>query len=150
MILKNAKIISFGDGFWKENRMKSGKEIDLYRNQNIPQNSKTIDRTMRLSGVVSHKSTDVRRKSYAKPNTIYRLGMRFAKELQNYRGEIRRNHKIGASYYLNWAIESKDTSRVLEWFLPLNVNKEQKKEIEWVVTDAAKLGITVQIFQIED
>ena len=108
--------LGLGKDFWARNRLASGNEIDQVREQNIPRNSKTIDRTVGMSCVVSHKSTDIRLKSYLLPGSIYRTGIRFCRELAIYGGEIRRNHKIGATYYLTWAVadpETKDRKSVV-------------------------------------
>lgn len=144
-------IISVGKGFWKEERKVSGKKLDLFRGQNIPHNSKTIDRTEGIAAVISHKSTDLRRKSYSRPKSIYRLGMKFVNQLRKYNGEVSRNLQIGATYHLYWAIENEDCPRILEWFIPAdNIKMDQAKMIDRVIIEAENLGVSVKIFLIPD
>lgn len=144
------QILDLGEGFWKENRRYSGKKIDIVRGQNIPSNSKTIDRTLYPSGIVSHKSTDVRAKSYSNPKSLYWLGMRFVNKLLEYRGEIRRDHKIGATYYLMWAVEESRVPRILEWFVPLDgISDQHKKMLKLVQIDAQKVGVEVKIILVK-
>lgn len=154
MIMKpslTVKEIDFGAGFWKKERKLSGKEIDRLRNQNIPHNSKVIDRTIMLDCIVSHKSTDTRCKSYHRPESLYRLGMKFVNELKNYKGEIRQDHKIKATYHLTWPIENPQCKRILEWFIPsfLN-NKEQELVLSRVIEDGLKQGVQVMLYEIID
>jgi len=95
-----AQNIDFGQDFWKGDRKASGRSIDGLRGQNIPFNSKIIDPTIGLDAVVSHKSTDIRLKSYLSAQRLYRLGTHFVRQLMNYNGEVRMGHKIGATYNL--------------------------------------------------
>lgn len=67
------RAIHMNDGFWRGNRLVTGKLIDEWFDQNIPGNSKAIDRTVGTNCVVSHKSTDLRPKSYRSPNRVYSL-----------------------------------------------------------------------------
>ncbi|MDO8459161.1 MAG: hypothetical protein Q7T07_19845 [Burkholderiaceae bacterium] len=110
------EVTSLGDGFWSRDRKKAGLLVDVLRGQNIPGNAKTIDRTLVPDGIVSHKSTDLRCKSYQSPRAVYRLGMAFARSVAQYQGEVRRNHKIKATYFLEWAVQRSDAPRILEWF----------------------------------
>lgn len=138
-----------GQGFWKKNRLVSGKEIDSIRGQNIPSNSKTIDRTKGINIIVSHKSTDVRLKSYIRPSAVFRVGMRYARQLATYKGETRRDLKKKATYFLTWPVEAKDCRRILEWFLPLDgVHPEQEQAIERVVNTACEIGVEVHVFRV--
>lgn len=143
--------LDFGAGFWRECRKQSGKRVDVLRGQNIPHNSRSIDRTLVPNGVVSHKSTDLRLKSYRSPATVYRLGIRFVYELLAYSGEIRCDHMKKATYHLHWAVEAADAVRVLEWFVPLSgVTAEQEAALARVV-DAAKIaGVRVDLFRVSD
>jgi hypothetical protein len=144
-------IVDFGAGFWKKERKLSGKEIDRLRNQNIPHNSRTIDRTIMLDCMVSHKSTDTRCKSYQHPQSLYWLGMKFVKELINYRGEIRRDNKIKATYHLTWLIENPNCKRVLEWFIPSSLNnKEQEQALLKVIEDGLQQGVEVILYRVLD
>jgi len=144
------EIVDCGRGFWLGDRMSSGKRIDALRNQNIPHNSRTIDRTVGLNGIVSHKSTDLRRKTYRSAQTVYRLGMRFVKEVQAYAGEVRCDHKKGATYHLHWAVEG-PALRMLEWFVPeTGVPEVGERALRQVVDDARQLSVTVVILRVPD
>ena len=141
--------LDFGAGFWSGDRRLSGKRIDVLRGQNIPGNSRVIDRTLVPRGVVSHKSTDVRCKSYRYPSSIYRIGMRFAQALAAYRGEIRQDHQRKATYNLQWAVEGHDVQRILEWFIPANdVSADHMRAVKRVVRDARDLGVKIQVLRI--
>jgi len=141
----------FGRGFWARDRLATGKEIDNLRGQNIPSNSRTIDRTTVPTSIVSHKSTDIRRKSYRRLSKVYRTGMRFATELSQYEGEIRKDHRKKATYHLHWALEMSECKRVLEWFIPLTgVADDQMQAVERVVRDAAALGVEVNVYRVLD
>lgn len=143
--------INFGNGFWRDDRKISGKRIDVLRKQNIPHNSRCIDRTVGGNCVVSHKSTDLRLKSYRSPQTVYRLGMRFVAQLLAYAGEVRCDHKKKATYHLHWAIEAPDAQRILEWFVPLaGVTSEQEAILQRVIDDSKAAGVTVALFRISD
>lgn len=140
-----------GRGFWRKNRLASGKEIDSIRGQNIPSNSKTIDRTEGLNVMISHKSTDIRLKSYIRPRAVYRIGMRYVRQIASYNGEVRKDHKKKATYHLHWAVETEDSKRVLEWFLPLKgVANEQEVAIHKVVVEAGELGVDVHVFRVPE
>ena len=142
--------LDFGCGFWKENRLQSGKRIDVLRGQNIPQNARAIDRTIGLDTVISHKSTDLRLPSYRSSRCVYRLGMRFVRALAAYQGEVRRDHRRKATYYLTWAVEG-GGPRILEWFIPeVGVSPEQEEAVSQVMCDAANLGVTVKLFRVKD
>jgi hypothetical protein len=142
------ELIDLGSDFWSKDRRRSGQEIDVIRGQNIPANSKAIDRTIGMSGVVSHKSTDLRCKSYRSPSTVYRLGMSFVDSIARYKGEIRRNHKLQATYFLSWAVEQPDANRVLEWFIPVaGVSAQQESALARVVSDGAARGVDVKLFR---
>lgn len=131
--------------------MVSGKRVDVLRGQNIPHNSRSIDRTLVPNGVVSHKSTDLRLKSYHSPRTVYRLGMRFVREVQDYSGEIRCDHKKKATYHLHWAIEAPDAARILEWFIPARgVSNEQECSLRQVIDEAKTAGVVVKLFRVRD
>jgi len=141
----------FGENFWKRNRMASGKSIDQLRGQNIPHNSKSIDKTSGLACIISHKSTDIRRKSYTNPKSIFRLGMRFVHDLAIYQGEVRRDHKIGATYHLHWATDNPDCKRILEWYIPASIIPEEKiNAIKKVIITAKAHGVKVNIYTILD
>ena len=143
------EVVDFGDDFWKRDRRQSGKDIDVIRGQNIPTNARVIDRTLVPSGVVSHKSTDLRCKSYRLPRSVYRRGMKFVKDLANYTGETRQDHKKGATYYLHWALDGKESKRVLEWFVPSNgVSKDHENALDKVIQDAKECGVVVKIFRV--
>lgn len=147
----NRSPLDFGSGFWREERLLSGKRIDVLRGQNIPHNSRSIDRTLVPNGIVSHKSTDLRLKSYRSPRAVYRLGMRFVREIQDYSGETRCDHKKKATYHLRWAIETSSAVRILEWFIPAKgVSEEQEFSLTQVVNDAKAAGVTVKIFRVND
>lgn len=151
MLFNEENILDFGEGFWKADRMRSGKKIDQLRNQNIPHNSKTIDKTAGLDCIISHKSTDLRRKSYLDSRTVYRLGMKYIQQLANYQGEIRRDHKIGATYHLHWATDNPDCQRILEWFIPSYViPQELYNTLQKVIEEAALKKIKVIIYPILD
>jgi hypothetical protein len=146
-----AKQIDFGAGFWTMDRKSSGKNIDVLRGQNIPGNSRTIDRTIGLGCIVSHKSTDFRLKSYQPANRIYHLGMHFVRHLLKYKGEIRMDHKIGATYNLQWAVEVPECKRILEWFIPdCERSDAVEQALNRVVTNAAIAGVEVQLFKVKD
>lgn len=143
--------IDFGRGFWRECRRLTGKRIDSLRGQNIPHNSRCIDRTLVPNGVVSHKSTDLRLKSYRSASTVYRRGMKFVAELVEYEGEVRCDHKIKATYHLHWALEGTEVLRVLEWFVPATgVLDEQAAALKRVVQDGLTLGIRVEIYRVAE
>ncbi len=145
------EILDFGVGFWQKNRLLSDKEIDKIRGQNIPHNSKAIDRTISLNCIVSHKSTDLRRKSYKSPRSIYRFGMQFVHDLKNYKGEIRMNHNIKATYNLHWATEDPNCSRILEWFIPFyEISEELDNTLQQIIADSLKIGVTVYIYKVLD
>ena len=143
------EVISLGEGFWTQDRRKSGLHVDVLRGQNIPGNSKAIDRTLVPDGIVSHKSTDLRCKSYQSPRVIYRLGMAFARSVADYKGEVRRNHSLKATYFLEWAVQRPDAPRILEWFVPKEgVGPEQELALGRVVEDGARLGVEVKLFRV--
>jgi hypothetical protein len=143
--------VDFGSGFWREQRMVSGKRIDVLRGQNIPHNSRSIDRTLVPNGVVSHKSTDLRLKSYRSPRTVYRLGTRFVREVQEYSGEIRCDHKKKATYHLHWAVEAPGAARILEWFIPAcGISNEQECSLKQVIDEAKTAGVLVKLFRVRD
>ena len=139
-----------GPGFWKKNRLQSGKEIDAALDQNIPHNAKTIDRTVGQVGVVSHKSTDLRLKSYQSMARVYWIGMRFVKTLVAYEGEVRRDRQKQATYHLHWALEGNEVSRVLQWFVPDELTLQQEETLQRVIDDGKLLGVDVQILRIPD
>jgi hypothetical protein len=144
-------LVDFGNGFWCECRKLSGKRVDVLRGQNIPHNSRSIDRTLVPNGVVSHKSTDLRLKSYRSPRTVYRLGMRFVREVREYSGEIRCDHKKKATYHLHWAIEAPDAARILEWFIPASgISDEQECSLKQVIDEAKTAGVIVKLFRVCD
>lgn len=148
---ENDETVNFDKGFWAEDRMWSGKRIDALRGQNIPFNSRTIDRTLVPRGVVSHKSTDVRCKSYRSAESVYRLGMRFVRELLRYEGEVRQDRKRKATYHLAWAVAGCAPSRVLEWFVPaIGVSPQHKGCLDRVVREARTLGVEVRVFRVEE
>jgi hypothetical protein len=143
--------LDFGKNFWKIDRKLSGRNIDAYRDQNIPFNSKTIDRTVGQAGVVSHKSTDIRLKSYQSQARLYSLGMWFARQLAAYKGEVRMDHQIGATYNLQWAVESPEATRTLEWFIPEHeLSLSHENTIRRIIAGAALLNITIKIFPVLD
>ena len=143
--------LDFGCGFWKTDRKTSGKNIDVLRGQNIPGNSKTIDRTIGLGCVVSHKSTDLRLKSYQPANRAYQLGMHFVRQLVRYKGEVRMDHQIGATYNLQWAVETENATRILEWFVPdFAMDALIEKELLRVIKNAKGFGVDVQIYAVKD
>lgn len=145
------EICDLGRGFWKKNRLASGKEIDSLRGQNIPFNSKTIDRTEGLNVAIGHKSTDIRLKSYVLPSAVYRIGMRYVRQLALYTGEVRRDLKKKATYHLHWAVEAEGSKQILEWFIPLEgVANEQEVVIHKVVTEAVELGVDVRVFRVAE
>lgn len=144
------KPIHIIDGFWRGNRLATGKLIDEWFGQNIPSNSRTIDRTVGTNCVVSHKSTDLRLKSYTSPNRVYSLGISFVKTLSNYSGEVRRNRKIRATYDLRWAVDSSDSRRILAWFVPLDIPEGHERMLERVVRDAEDYGVEVEIFRVSE
>jgi hypothetical protein len=147
----DAEPLDFGRGFWRECRRLSGKRVDSLRGQNIPHNSRCIDRTLVPKGVVSHKSTDLRLRTYRSPATIYRRGMAFVTELAAYKGEIRCDHKKKATYHLHWAVEEPDARRVLEWFVPASsVRKEQEIALQRVVDDAKSRGVRVELYRVAE
>ena len=143
------EVINLGEGFWAQDRRKSGLQVDVLRGQNIPGNSKAIDRTLVPDGVVSHKSTDLRCKSYQSPRVIYRMGMAFVRSVADYKGEVRRNHSLKATYFLEWAVQRAEAPRILEWFVPLEgVTTEQGLALCQVVEDAARLGVEVKLYLV--
>ena len=147
----NGRPLDFGAGFWRERRMVSGKRVDVLRSQNIPHNSRCIDRTLVPNGVVSHKSTDLRRKSYRSATMVYRRGMNFVADLVAYKGEVRCDHKKKATYHLNWALEGAEAPRVLEWFVPASgVSDEQAAALKRVVQDGATVGVRVEIYRVAE
>lgn len=144
-------VINFGRGFWCECRRLTGKRIDVLRGQNIPHNSRCIDRTLVPKGIVSHKSTDLRLKTYRSPCSVYWRGMRFVAELAGYKGEIRCDHKKKATYHLHWAVEEADAPRVLEWFVPASgVAAEHELALNRVVADAKLRGVRVELFRVAE
>jgi hypothetical protein len=141
--------IDLGLTFWDGERKLAGKRVDLLRGQNIPSNARTIDRTVGLFCVVSHKSTDLRCKSYKLPSKVYCLGTSFVRSIAGYKGEVRKDHKIKATYYLNWAVESLDSTRVLEWFVPLHgVTAEQEESLRRVVAYGVTHGVEVRVMRV--
>lgn len=141
--------VDFGRGFWLQRRMTSGASIDRIMGQNIPCNSRVIDRTELPNSIVSHKSTDLRLASYRNLTRVYRLGMNFVKSLANYKGEVRMDHRKKATYHLHWAIERDDCKRILEWYIPADgLSNEQESIIEKIVTDAEILGVIVKIIRV--
>lgn len=141
----------FGKGFWHDQPFKRGKLIDVLRNQNIPHNSKAIDRTESLDSIISHKSTNLLNKSYENPSTIYRLGLRFVKQLKMYKVEIRRNNIIGATYHLHWATDNPDCKRILEWFIPdTEISKAKTEAIKKVIEEAELQNIKIDIYAVRN
>lgn len=143
------EILDLGSDFWLRDRLKSGQEIDRLRGQNIPFNSRVIDRTDGISCVVSHKSTNLLCLSYQSPRAVYRLGMSFVRDLAAYQGEVRRNRKIKATYFLSWALQGPNPRRILEWFVPYSgVTGGQEEALELVVSEALALGVEVRVFRV--
>jgi hypothetical protein len=141
----------FGAGFWLSDRRLSGKRIDVLRGQNIPHNAKVIDRTIGANCVVSHKSTDLRLKSYRSPRAVYRLGMHFVRQLCAYRGEVRCDHRLKATFNLHWGVEDPSARRFLEWFVPqTGISAEQEDALAQVIEEASKLDVRVVIIRIPD
>lgn len=141
----------FGSGFWLSERRLSGKRIDVLRGQNIPHNAKVIDRTIGADCVVSHKSTDLRLKSYRSPRAVYRLGMQFVRHLCAYRGEVRCDHRLKATFNLHWAIEDPNARRILEWFVPqTGISAQHQDALTRVIGEASKLDVRVVIIRIPD
>lgn len=150
-LMRIGQTIDLGSGFWRRNRLESGASIDGLRGQNIPFNSKVIDRTEGLERIVSHKSTDVRLPSYRKPGAVYRIGMRFVRALAAYQGEVRCDHRKKASYHLHWMVEDPKAERLLEWFVPeTGVSEKQEDEMERVVTEGAMRGIKIAVLRVPD
>lgn len=143
-------VVDFGPAFWREDRRRSGRRIDVLRGQNIPSNSRTIDRTLVPKGVVSHKSTDLRLKSYQSPASVRRLGLKFARDLRDYTGEVRRDRQIKATYHLHWAVEGGQVQRTLEWFVPATgVSEGQESALAEVAAEASKLGVALRLFRVK-
>lgn len=138
------------DGFWRENRLASGRSLDALFGQNIPSNAKTIDRTVGTHRIVSHKSTDLRLKSYRNPGRVYRLGMSFVQSLIDYQGEVRRDRKLKATYHLYWATEHPECERVLAWFVPQFVGEDHETAIARVVRDARRRAVEVVVYRVAD
>lgn len=140
--------INLGPTFWTVERRLAGRQVDMLRGQNIPSNARVIDRTVGLSSVVSHKSTDLRCRSYTVPSAVYCLGTSFVRSLAAYQGEIRKDHKIKATYFLGWAIESPDSKRVLEWYVPLHgVTREQEESLQRVVEYGRTRRVEVKVMR---
>lgn len=128
-------ILDDGRGFWRGNRLRSGKCIATVRARNIPHNARVIGLTIDLDIVVSHKSADLRRPSYRSAGRVYRVGMRFVRVLAAYTGEVRCDHQKKATYYLHWVIQGHGP-RILEWFLPeAGIRADQEAALTRVVTD---------------
>ena len=102
-----------------------------------------------MSTVVSHKSTDLRCKSYRSASVVYGLGTSFVRSLAAYEGETRQNHKIKATFHLGWAVASPNAFRVLEWFVPLDgVTEEQEASLLRVVEYGQIRGVTVNLMRV--
>lgn len=140
------QVLDFGRAFWSDPPFRRGKQLDDLRRQNIPHNSRVIDRTDG-SNMVSHKTTDLRCPTYQSGPRVYHLGMGFVRDLAAYRGEVRRNWKIKATYYLDWCIEE-NGRRTLEWFVPDALTAAQEEALATVVKDAVPLGVTVVVFKV--
>jgi hypothetical protein len=145
------EILNLGKGFWEIDRKLSGKEIDIIKGQNIPSNSKTIDRTLVPNGIVSHKSTNLRLKSYQSTSRIIYIGCEFINKLLEYKGEKRRDRKLKASYYLNWAIDKPESPRILEWYIPVSgITSEQEKALLKVKKYALENKVILMIIGVLD
>lgn len=140
------------EDFWDQNRLQSGRQLDSILGQNIPFNSKTIDRTDGLHSYVSHKSTDLRRKTYRSLARIRYIGKHFVRVLSAYKGEVRQDHKLKATFYLMVAPfvdAGAEPIKILEWYLPKSgVTKEQITAVEEVAAYGARWGIDVRVFRI--
>ncbi|GEM_PF-3194860 len=100
-------------------------------------------------GVVSHNSTDLRCRSYQSPRVIYRMGMAFVRSEAHYQGEVRRNHSLKATYFLEWAVQRPGVPRILEWFIPSEgVTAAQELALRQVVAEGARLGVEVKLFRV--
>lgn len=141
--------VNLGLDFWNVERKLAGKQLDVLRGQNIPSNARTIDRTVGGSTVVSHKSTDLRYKSYRSASTVYGLGTSFVRSLKAYKGETRRDNKIKATFHLEWAVASPDAVRILEWFVPLDgITEQQEHSLQRVVEYGQRHGVVVSIMRV--
>lgn len=141
----------FGKEFWNAYPLQRGKLIDKLRGQNIPFNSKVIDRSKESDCIISHKSTNLRNKSYQTSASIYHLGRRFVKQLEAYKGEVRRDHKIGAAYHLHWATDNPSCKRILEWYLPhFNFSVHHTAAITKIIEEAQLKNIIVEIYTVKD
>ena len=141
--------INLGATFWEVERRRAGKLLDGIRGQNIPSNARTIDRTEGISTVVSHKTTDLRCKSYLVSSAVYSLGTSFVRALAAYKGETRRDHKIKATYFLAWALQAPEAKRILEWFVPMRgVTPEQEASMQRVVEYGLSRYVEVQILRV--
>lgn len=149
--MKIGQPIDLGGGFWRRNRLESGASVDELRGQNIPFNSKVIDRTEALKRIVSHKSTDIRLTSYLRPGAVYRIGMRFVRVLAAYQGEVRCDHRKKVTFHLHRMVEAPKAERLLEWFVPeTGVSEKQEDGMERVVTEGARRGIKVAVLRVPD
>jgi hypothetical protein len=143
--------LDLGLGFWQQERRLAGKQVDAIRGQNIPSNAKAIDRTVGSNCVVSHKSTDLRLPSYRKPSAVYATGTSHVRSLQAYKGEVRRDLQIKATYHLYWALEGPGARRMLEWFVPLNgLAPEQEHALQRVIAYGAARQVHVAVFRVDD
>lgn len=139
-------VLDFGRAFWSDPPFRRGKQLDDLRRQNIPHNSRVIDRTDGHD-MVSHKTTDLRCPTYKSGSRVYQLGMSFVRDLAAYKGEVRRNRKIKATYHLHWCIEE-NGRRTLEWFVPDALTAAQEEALAAVVRDALPLGVAVLVFKV--
>lgn len=77
--------------------------------------------------------------------------MRYVRQLSSYTGEVRRDLKKKATYHLHWAVEARNSRRILEWFIPLEgVASEQEVAVTKVITEAEELGVDVHVFRVAE
>jgi hypothetical protein len=138
--------------FWDRNRLQSGRLLDELLAQNIPFNSRAIDRTEGSNHFVSHKSTDLRRKTYQSLSRLRRLGKSFVRALSMYTGEVRQDHQLKVTYYLMvppFVTPDEPVRKTLEWYVPIHgVSVEQERVLREVEQFGAEHSVTVKVIRI--
>jgi hypothetical protein len=149
---KRRRLDELPTDFWDRNRLQSGKLLDELLAQNIPFNSRAIDRTEGANHFISHKSTDLRRKTYQSLSRLRRLGKSFVRDLALYKGEVRQDHQLKATYYLMmppFLPHHESIRKTLEWYVPIQgVSCEQERVLREVEELGSEHSVTVKVIRI--
>lgn len=140
-----------GPGFWRESRVIIGKGIDNFLGQNIPSNSKTIDKTIGSDAVSSFKSTDLRLRTYQNLLVVRRMVRSWIERLNAYRGETRADNIRKVTFVGDWGDLGPQGQRLLEWFIPsVKLSEELEELLKELEELALGHGVELRIYRIKD